>query len=72
MVCKECWEPKHEQLMIKVPEEKVSPPWKAPEATDTFVPELPAYIIMEDGDSDFNPTYWIKTEDGTGFLTTEG
>lgn len=36
-VCDKCWEIKHEQLLIKVPEEQISPPWKQPEPTDTFI-----------------------------------
>lgn len=69
MVCETCWEPKHPQLMIKVPEEKISPPWKSPEPEDQFVPSLPSYLITESGDSDYNPSYWIKTEDGLPLIT---
>lgn len=68
MVCEQCWEPKHPQLMIKVPEEKIAPPWKSPEATDVFV-SLPEALYLEGGDLS-SPTTWVTAENGTA-ITTE-
>lgn len=68
MVCNECWEPKHEQLMIKVPEERIAPPWKAPEPVDTFV-SLPEALFTDDGTLS-DPTTWLLTSTGLA-ITTE-
>jgi hypothetical protein len=35
--CKACWEPKHPQLMIRVPTDNPTPPWTRPEPEDTFI-----------------------------------
>ena len=38
MVCKDtCWEPRHPQTMLHVPEEQISTPWARPEPSDSFV-----------------------------------
>lgn len=37
MVCDPCWEPRHEQDLIKVPKEEEQIPWSRPEPADTFI-----------------------------------
>ena len=37
MVCEKCYEPRHPQTLIRVPEEQISTPWARPEPDDTFV-----------------------------------
>lgn len=37
-VCQEDYEPKHPQLMIRVPEDNPAVPWARPEKEDVFVP----------------------------------
>lgn len=39
MVCGQCWEPRHPQTLIKVPEEQGAPPWTRPEPEDVFIDE---------------------------------
>jgi hypothetical protein len=36
MVCSGCWETRHPQDFIKVPLERITPPWTRVEAGDTF------------------------------------
>lgn len=36
-VCCTCFETRHPQTLIKVPEENPSVPWSRPEPTDTFI-----------------------------------
>lgn len=38
MVCSGCWETRHPQDFIKVPLERITPPWTRVEAGDVFVP----------------------------------
>lgn len=37
MVCQSCYEPKHPQLMIKVPRDDPSVPWARPDPTPQFI-----------------------------------
>jgi hypothetical protein len=37
MVCSHCWEPRHPQTLIRVPEEQIATPWARPEAEDVFI-----------------------------------
>lgn len=37
MVCKNCWEPRHPQDLIKIPKDDQSVPWSRPEQNDVFV-----------------------------------
>lgn len=37
MVCKSDYELRHPQDFLRVPKEKVSPPWARPEGTDVFI-----------------------------------
>lgn len=37
MVCKDDWEPRHPQDLIKVREERIAPPWVRPEPADVFL-----------------------------------
>jgi hypothetical protein len=37
MVCSGCWETRHPQDFIKVPLERITPPWTRVEVGDTFV-----------------------------------
>lgn len=37
MVCARCWEPRHPQTLIKVPEEQIAVPWSRPEQADVFI-----------------------------------
>jgi hypothetical protein len=62
MVCDRCWEPKHPQLLIRVPQEHVSPPWARPEAQDVFVG--PQEISTE-----ADITAFLTTESGVNLLT---
>jgi hypothetical protein len=36
-VCSPCWEPRHPQTLLKVPQEQVATPWSSPEPADTFI-----------------------------------
>lgn len=36
-VCGECYETRHPQTLIRVPDEEVAAPWSSPEPTDTFI-----------------------------------
>jgi hypothetical protein len=35
-VCNECWEPRHPQTLLRVPQEHVATPWSSPEPEDVF------------------------------------
>lgn len=37
MVCKNCWEPRHPQDLIKIPKDDQSVPWSRPEPDDVFI-----------------------------------
>lgn len=37
MVCSPCFETRHPQTLIQVPEEHVAAPWSRPEADDVFI-----------------------------------
>lgn len=58
MVCDDCWEPRHPQTLIRVPEEVISPPWKSPEV-DSFTAS--PYLNVE---SPYNLDDPILTEIG--------
>lgn len=47
-VCSKCYEPRHPQTLIKVPEERSSVPWTSPEPTDLFIydPEVQTWITQ--------------------------
>jgi hypothetical protein len=50
MVCADtCWESKHPQLMLRVPEDNPSVPWARTEPADTFV-EVGSPLLTEDGE----------------------
>jgi hypothetical protein len=38
MVCSPCWETRNPQDFLKIPPEKIVPPWTRPEPLDTFTP----------------------------------
>lgn len=46
-VCKDCWETRHPQTLIRVPKDDSSTPWSRPEPTDVFIGDSP--IEAEDG-----------------------
>lgn len=48
MVCKEDWEPRHPQDLIKQPKEDTSVPWTSPERSDTFIAD-PGYVAASVG-----------------------
>jgi hypothetical protein len=62
MVCSPCWEPKHPQLMLRVPREAGNTPWARPEPEDVFI--TPGEIILTELEE------WLYAEDGS-FLLTE-
>jgi hypothetical protein len=63
MVCADtCWEPKHPQLLLRVPREDGSTPWVRPEPDDIFVGS--GDIILTETE------IWMFAEDGS-FLLTE-
>lgn len=45
MVCKGCWEPRHPQTMIQVPQDESAIPWSRPEPTDVYVDP---WLLTED------------------------
>ena len=50
IVCKDtCWEPRHPQTMLHVPEEQISTPWARPEPTDNYI-LLSDNIVNENSD----------------------
>ena len=55
MVCKQDWEPRHPQDLLRVPRENPSVPWSRPKPTETYVDFS---LVTEDGTQ-------IVTEDGT-------
>ena len=42
-VCKDCWEPRHPQTLIRAPRAESPPAWTSPEPPDTFI-QLPSYF----------------------------
>jgi hypothetical protein len=73
MVCHTCWEPRHPQTLIKVPEECIGVPWSRPEpdevyvATDAIQTEENPLIFDINNNSDIP----LLIERNTGFLVTE-
>jgi hypothetical protein len=55
-VCQQCFEVRHPQTMLRVPEDNPSVPWSRPEATDVFVDV--AYPLSTEDD------VWIYLESG--------
>lgn len=41
MVCKDCWEPRHPQDLIKIPKDDQQIPWARPEPADVFITVTP-------------------------------
>jgi hypothetical protein len=64
MVCDRCWEPKHPQLMIRVPEEHSSVPWSRPEPTDVFINHYGEILYTEAGG-------FLTAEDGSLLFTED-
>ena len=65
MVCKDDWEPRHPQDLIKIPKEDVSVPWSRPEQADTFIAN-PGYVAPTIGVQDNTiPTGNFTTNNGT-------
>jgi hypothetical protein len=62
MVCSKCWEPKHPQLMIRIPADNPAVPWARPEPIDTYI--TPGDPLLTEADD------WLIAEDGS-FLLTE-
>lgn len=69
MVCNHCWEPRHPQTLIKVPDDDPSTPWSRPEPTDTFV-GIGDVLLTESDTGAGLINFMIYTETGT-FLLTE-
>lgn len=62
-VCKDCFEHRHPQDLIRVPKDESSIPWSSPEPTDIFIsPGDPLVPENENG--------WLLTQTGA-FITTE-
>lgn len=36
MVCKKCWEPRHPQTLIHIPQEQINTPWARPDPDNTY------------------------------------
>ncbi len=70
-VCEDtCWEVRHPQTLIRVPQEDVATPWARPEGQDTFITvSYPLYTEAAVDESDFSQV--IKTETGA-FIYQEG
>jgi hypothetical protein len=50
LVCGPCWEPRHEQTLIKVHGEKAFPSFVSKDGTDTFLHSCDAYSILSMAD----------------------
>lgn len=61
MVCKDCWEARHPQTLIKVPREDIAPPWARPEPDDIFVG--PGYPILTESEA------YLSAEDNSLLIT---
>ena len=61
-VCKDCYEVRHPQDLIRVPKEDTATAWSRPESTDVFIsPGEPLLPENEQG--------WITAENGDFILT---
>lgn len=73
MVCKDCWEPRHPQDLIKIPKEDVSVPWSRPEQADVFI--TVTYSTAGNQENTIPPGMfdlsYILLEDGSSFLLLE-
>lgn len=50
MVCKECWEPRHPQELLRIPKDDQKVPWTRPEPADVFIE--PNYVSSSVGTQD--------------------
>jgi len=62
MVCKDDYETRHPQDLIRINKEVIAPPWTRPEPPDVFI-SLPSFITDENGQ-------YLLLEDGS-FLFSE-
>lgn len=62
MVCKDDWETRHPQDLLRINKEVIAPPWTRPEPPDVFI-SLPELLVDENGS-------YLLTENGS-FLFSE-